>query len=105
MLTWDSRSSSSCILSLIESMSMEGWSGIAEAAVDCGDSDGVTLAVLRPGAGAGAGAIVTGWPGSWCGVASYTHTAFLERTQLLQGVSLLHFILRCLHNAHEPSGY
>jgi hypothetical protein len=60
VLTWESRSSSSCILSLIDSMSMEVWLDGTEETVDSGDLDGVTMAVLPPDAGAeaGLGAIV-----------------------------------------------
>lgn len=82
---------------------MDVRSDSAEDTVDSGDRDGDTIAVLPPdvGAEAGAGAMVIGLPGSGCRVVSYTHTAFLERTQLLQGVSLLHLILRCLHTAQD----
>jgi hypothetical protein len=83
-------------------MSMDVWSVDAEVTTDAGDTNVLTLLVLS--LGAGAGAMVIGWPGSGCGSVSYTHIAFLERTQLLQGVSLLHLILRRLHSVHELLG-
>ena len=99
MLNWESCSSSSCILSLMDSKSIDGWSVEIEAVLEF-RKDGV---VALPAAGAGA--MATARPNTGCRLVSYTHSTFLERTQLLQGVSLLQRILRRLQRVQELMGH
>lgn len=97
---WESCFSNSLILNFIDSKSIDVLSVGVDADVEL-SGDGALLLLLVTCAGA----MATVWPGIGCGLVSYTQSAFLDRTQLLQGDSLLQRILRRLHKVHELVGH